>query len=96
MEPSQSQMADKPSKLKATSFFHLRKLKGTQASKIPAVRTVHVEEEGSKEEAGTESKDLDGIDGVTEEFIVCLARVVKETQKDEKCCYHSSSTEHYL
>ena len=54
-----------------------------------------MEEEGS-EEMGIESEDLDGIDGVTEEFIVHLARVVKETQKDAKCCYHCSSTEHFI
>ena len=31
---------------------------------------MHLEEEGSKEEAGAESEDPDGIEGVTEEFIV--------------------------
>ena len=55
-----------------------------------------MEEKGSKEEVGTESKDLDGIDGVTEEFIVCLARAVKETQKDKKHCYHCSIMEHFI
>ena len=69
-------------------FFPLWKLKGTQPTKTPAIRAVHLEEEGSKEEVGTESKDPDGNKGVTEEFIVCLVRVVKETQKNEKQCYH--------
>ena len=96
MEPSWNQMADKPSKPKATSFFPVQKLKGTQPTKIPAIRVVHVEEEGSKEEVGVESKDPDGIDGMTEEFIVHLARAVKETQKDEKHCYHCNSTEHFI
>ena len=96
MEPSQNQMAEKPSKPKATSFFPLKKLKGTQPTKIPAIRAVYVEKEDSKEEVGIESEDLDGITGMTEEFIVCLARVVKETQKDKKCCYHCSSTEHFI
>ena len=89
-------MANKPSKPKATSFFPLQKLKGTQPTKIPAVRVVHLEEEGSEEEVGAESKDPDGINGMTGEFVVCLARAVKETQKDKKCCYHCSSTEHFI
>ena len=55
-----------------------------------------MEEEGSQEEAGTESEDPDGIDGMTVEFIVCLGRVVKETQKHKKCCYHCSSMEHFI
>ena len=96
MKPSQNQTANKPSKPKATSFFPPWKLKGTQPTKIPAICVVHVEEEGSKEEASPESKDPDGIDGMTEEFIVHLARAVKETQKDKKCCYHCSSTEHFI
>ena len=55
-----------------------------------------MEEEGSDEEVGTESEDPDGIDGMTEEFIICLARAVKEAQEDEKHCYHCSSTEHFI
>ena len=50
MEPSHSQT-------KATSFFPLWKLKGTQPTKILAIRAVHLEEEGSEEEVGTESED---------------------------------------
>ena len=57
---------------------------------------VHLEEEGSGEEAGTEGKDTGGIDGMIEEFIVCLARAVKEAQQDEKHCYHCSSPEHFI
>ena len=33
---------------------------------------------------------------VTKEFMVQLARVVKDTQADEKCCYHCSSPEHFI
>ena len=95
MEPSHSQTTDKPSTPKATCFFPLQKLKGTQSTKIPAIRAVHLEEQGSEEEVDAESEDPDGINGVMEEFIVCLARV-KETQKDKNCCYHCSSMEHYL
>ena len=43
-----------------------------------------------------ESDDPDGIEGVTEEFMVWLARVVKDAQMDEKCCYHCSSPEHFI
>ena len=49
MEPSCSQTADNMSKPKVTSFFPLPKLKGTQTTKTPAVRVVHLEEGGSDE-----------------------------------------------
>ena len=78
-----------------TSFFPLQKLKGTPPTKIPVVRAVHLEEEGFNEEAGAESKDPDGLIGMMEEFIVCLARAVKEAQQ-EKHCYHCSSKEHFI
>ena len=55
-----------------------------------------MEEEGSNEEVGAESEDLDRNDGVTEEFIVHLATAVKEAQQDEKYCYHYSSLEHFI
>ena len=59
MEPSCSQTTNKPSKPKAISFFPLQKLKGTQPTKILAVRAPHMEEEGSKDKVGAESKDPD-------------------------------------
>ena len=31
-----------------------------------------------------------------EEFMIWLARVVKDAQTDEKCCYHCSSPEHFI
>ena len=31
-----------------------------------------------------------------EEFIVHLARAIKEAQQDDKCCYHCSSPEHFI
>ena len=96
MEPSLSQTTDKTNKPKAMSFFPLQKLKGTKPIKTPAKRAVHLEEEGSDEEAGTKSEDPDRIDGVTEEFIVHLARAVKEAQQDQKHCYHCSSTEYFI
>ena len=43
-----------------------------------------------------ESKDPDGIDGDTEEFMVHLTRAVKDAQVEEKHCYHCSSPEHFI
>ena len=42
------------------------------------------------------SEDPDGTNGVTQEFIVCIARAVKEAKKDEKHCYHCSSMKHFI
>ena len=92
IEPSHSQTTDKTNKPKATSFFPLWKLKGTQPTKTPALRVAHLEEEGSDKELAAENEDPNGMDGVTEEFIVHLARAVKDAQQDEKHCYHCSST----
>ena len=91
-----SQTTDKTSKPKATSYFAPQKLKGTWPIKTPVVRVVHLEGEGPNVEVGTKSEDPDGINGVTEEFIICLARAVKEAQQDEKHCYHCSSTVHFI
>ena len=49
---------------------------------------------GNGEDPG--SDDPGGIEGVTEEFMVWLARVVKDAQANEKCCYHCSSPEHFI
>ena len=48
------------------------------------VQLAHLEEEAPDDEEGTDSEDPDGLEGVTEEFMVCLARAVKDTQQDEK------------
>ena len=77
------------------SFFLLQKLTGIQPTKTPAVMVVHLEEEGSDKEVHTEGEDPDGIDGMTEEFIVHIARAVKEAQQDGKHCYHCSP-EHFI
>ena len=80
MEPSCSQTADNTCKPKAMSFFPLQKLKGTQPMKTPVVWVAHLEEESTNKEEGTESEDPSGIEGVTEEFIMHLARTVKDAQ----------------
>ena len=72
MEPSHSQTTNNTAKSKVMSFFPLQKLKGTQPAKVPTVQLVHLEEESTEKEEGTESEDPNGIEGVTEEFIVCL------------------------
>ena len=56
----------------------------------------HLEEEDVSNDEDPESDIPGRIKGVTEEFLVCLARAVKDTQADEKCCYHCSSLEHFI
>ena len=56
----------------------------------------HLQEEDTANGKGPESDDPSGIKGVTEEFMVCLVRVVKDAQADEKHCYHCSSPEHFI
>ena len=100
IELSQSPRApatDGPSKPRATSLFPLRKLKGNQLfTKKPAVHLAQLKEEGTDDGKDPESDDPDGIKGVTEEFMVRLARVVQDAQVDEKHCYHCSSPGHFI
>ena len=55
-----------------------------------------MEEEDADNGEEPESDNPDGIKGVTEEFMVQLARAVKDTQMDERHCYHCSSPEHFI
>ena len=48
------------------------------------------------EEEGINGEDPDGIEGVTEEFIVCQARAVKDAQQTEEHCYYCASTDHFI
>ena len=97
MEPSQSQTATNTAKLKVTSFFPLWKLKGTQAKvKAPAICLAHLEEENVEEDEEVHSEETDGIEGVTEEFMVYLVTAMKDSQKEEKCCYYCSSLNHFI
>ena len=90
-------MTDNPSKPMTTSFFPLRKLKGNQPIlKKPAVHLVHLEGEDTSDDEDQESDNPSRIEGVTEEFMVCLTRAVKDSQADDKCCYHCSSLEHFI
>ena len=92
-----AQTTDSTPKPQAISFFLLQKLKGNQpTSKTSAVQLAHLEEEDARGDKDKESDNLGGIKGVIKEFMVCLARAVKETQADEKYCYHCSSPEHFI
>ena len=92
-----TQSADGPPKPRTTSFFPMRKLKGNQPLlKKPAVCLAHLEEEDAGDGKDPESDDPGGIEGVTEEFMIHLARAVKDAQADEKCCYLCSSSEHFI
>ena len=94
---SRIQTADGLSKPRTTSFFPLRKLKGNQPlSKKPTIHLAQLEEEDADDGEDLESDDPGGIKGVMEEFMIQLARAVKDTQTDEKCCYHCSSPEHFI
>ena len=55
-----------------------------------------MDEDSTDKEEGAKSDDPKGIECMTEEFIVHLARAVKEAQQDEKCCYHCRSLEHFI
>ena len=100
MELSQntcSQVIDNTAKPKTTSFFPLQKLKGNQpVSKTAAICLAHLEEESTKREEEEETEDPDGIDGVTEKFMVHLAWAMKDAQVEEKHCYHCSSPKHFI
>ena len=94
---SRSQLTDGPSKPRTTSFFPWRKLKGSQPfPKKPAIWLAQLDEEDADDGEDPESNDPDGIKGVTEDFMVWLARAVKDAQTDEKHCYHCSSSEHFI
>ena len=93
-EPSQSQTATNTAKPKVTSFFPLWKLKGTEPTgKTPAIHLAYLEEENAEEDEEVHNEDSDGIEGVTEAFMVHLVRAMKGAQKEEK---HCSSLNHFI
>ena len=94
MEPSHNQMAASTNKPKVMNFFSLQKHNGSQPTKTP-VWVAHLEEESTDKEECIDSKDPDGIKDITKEFIVCLARAMKDAQQ-EKCSYHCSSLDHFI
>ena len=96
MEPSCNQIVASTSKPKVMSFFPLQKLKDSQPTATPSVWVAHLEEESTDNGECIDSKDQDGIEGVTKDFIVCLARAVKDARQQEKDCYHCSSLDHFI
>ena len=96
MESCHGQTTDAPVSWRWQASSPLRKLKGTQPTKTPAVQLADLEEDVSNNEGEAESEDPSGIDGVSKEFIVCLTRAIKEAQKEEKHCYHCSSPEYFI
>ena len=96
-QSSSIQAADSPSKLRTTRFFPLRKCKGNQPlSKKATICLAHLEEEDADDGKDPGSDDPGGIKGMTEEFMVWLARAVKDAQEEEKHSYHCSSPEHFI
>ena len=97
LKAPRTQATDGLSKPRTTSFFPLRKLKGSQPfPKKPAICLVQLEEEDTDNGEDLESDDPDGIEGVTEEFMVQLARAVKDAQMVERHWYHCSSPGHFI
>ena len=96
METPQSLATSSTSKPRATSFFPLWKLKGSQPVVTPSTWMAYLEEKSANEEEGIDGEDPDGIEGINKEFIVCLARAVKDAQQVEKHCYHCHSPDHFI
>ena len=72
---SRIQTTDGLSKPRTTSFFPLRKLKGSQPfPKMPAIWLAQLDEEDTDDGGDPERNDPDGIEGVMEVFMVQLAR----------------------
>ena len=63
---------------KATSIFPLWKLKGSQLTTTPSTRVAYLEDKSVDKKEGVNGEDPDGIEGMTEEFTICLARAVKD------------------
>ena len=60
------------------------------------MQLVHLEEEAADDKEGTDDEDPDDLDGMTEEFMVHLTRAVRDTQQEEKYCYHCSSPDNLI
>ena len=78
------------------SSFPLQNLKGSQPAITPSTQVAHLEEESANEEGYINGNVPDDIEGITEKFIVCLTRVVKDAPQAEKCCYHCGSPDHFV
>ena len=94
---SRIQTADGLSKPRTTSFFPLKKVKDNQPlSKKPTIHLAQLEKEDADDGEDPESDDPGGIEWVMEEFMIWLARAVKDAETDEKHYYHCSSSEDFI
>ena len=96
MEASQNLATASTSRPRVTIFFPLQKLKSSQLAITSSTWVMHLDERSTDEEEGIDGDDTDGIKGITEEFIACLARAVKDAQQTEKCCYHCERPDHFI
>ena len=96
MEASRNPPVTSTSKPRVMSLFPLWKLKDSHPVMTPSAWAAHLEEESTSREECINSEDPGGIEGITEKFIVCLARAVKDAQQVEKHCYHCGSLDHFI
>ena len=78
MEPSCNPPMASTNKPKVMSFFPLQKLNGSQPAATASAWVAHLEEESADKEECVNSEDPKGTEGITEGFIACLARAVKD------------------
>ena len=62
MEPSHNQTTTSTSKPKATGFFLLWKLKGSQSAMTPSAQVAHLEEGSTDKEECAAGEEPDGIE----------------------------------
>ena len=72
MEPSCNSPTASMSKSTTMSFFPLQRLKGSQPVATPSAWVAHLEEVSTNKEECVNSKDPDGIEGITKEFMFAL------------------------
>ena len=82
-------------KPKVMSFFPLQKLKGSRPVMTPSIQATILEEKSVDKES-IDGEHPDGIQGITKEFIVNLARAVNDAQQTDKWCYHCDSPDHFI
>ena len=64
--------------------------------KMPTVCLPHLEEVSAEKDEAADSEDPDGIEGVMEEFMVHLARAMKDGPKQRGMLLHCSSLNHFI
>ena len=95
MEASRSLPKASTSRLRVMSFFSLWKLKGSQPAITSSKQVACLEEESADEEKYINSDGQDSIEGITKEFIVCLARAVKLLNR-QRHAVMTGSPDHFI